>query len=257
MKKILIAIVTVLSINFAACDLLGDIEDGLSEEEIVQGLKTALNVGTDTSTTVLNATDGYYGDNLVKILLPPEGQVMYDYIGVLEGYLGSDYVDNTVLRINRAAENAASEAKPIFGDAITEMTIEDGLNILQGKNPYGNKSEFDSTAATAYLRYKTYDRLVGAYAPKIDNSLDQDIVGNISANEAWTECTYYYNTYVTIFNGKDPIDVSLGEYTTGKALDGLFYKIGVEEKEIRKDPFKWALDILDKVFGSVYEEPEK
>jgi hypothetical protein len=254
MKKLLIAIVLLTGLSFGACDLLDDVDTGLSEAEIVEGLKTALTVGTDTSATTLNSTDGYYKDEIVKILLPPEGQVMYEYVDALESYLGSDYIENTVLRINRAAEDAASEAKPIFANAITDMTINDGMNILQGKSPDGAKADFDSTAATAYLRVKTYDQLVGAYAPKIDHSLDQAIVGNVSANDAWNECTYYYNTYVTLFNNEDPIDVSLGEYATGKALDGLFFKIGEEEKEIRKDPYKWALDILNKVFGFVYEE---
>ncbi len=255
MKNFFLLIISILIINHSACDLLEGVDGQLSNEDVIEGLKTALNVGTDTSSTKLNATNGYYRDEIIKILLPPEGQVMYQYVDQLEGYIGSDYVENTVMRINRAAESAAAKAKPIFGNAIREMTIADGMNILQGQNPYGNKSEgFDSTAATAYLRHKTFDNLVQAYAPSIDNALDADLVGNVSANDAWEKCTYNYNRYITLLNGEDPIEVSLGEYTTQKALDGLFFKIGEEEKEIRKDPYKWAIDILNKVFGYVYKE---
>lgn len=252
MNKIWISLLIVPLFVFGACDLISGLEDAeLTEEEIVEGLKTALNVGTDTSVTVLNATDGYYKDEIVKVLLPPEGEVLYEVIEQIEDILGQDYLENTVMRINRAAEDAASEAKPIFVGAVRDMTIQDGLNILQGVSPTGEKVDFDSTAATAYLRLKTYDQLVVAYAPKIDNSLDQDLIGNTSANDAWDECTAIYNALVFPDDG---ITVSLGEHTTTKALDGVFYKIGLEEKKIRKDPYAWALDILNKVFGSVYQE---
>jgi hypothetical protein len=254
MKHIFYSILTAAVLFFSSCEFLENADIELSEEEIVDGLKTALTVGTDTSVTVLHATDGYYKDEIVKILLPPEGRVMYDYVNQLENYLGSGYLDNTVLRINRAAEDAADEAKPIFVNAVKNMTIQDGMNILQGKGSDGSKAEFDSTAATAYLRVNTYSELVGAYAPKIDHSLSQPLVGNVSATKAWEECTFYYNTYVILFNGEEPIEASLGEYTTGQALDGVFFKIGEEEKKIRKDPYQWGLDILNKVFGYVYEE---
>jgi hypothetical protein len=254
MKNIFYYILTAAVLFFSSCEFLENADIELSEEEIVEGLKTALTVGTDTSVTVLHAEDGYYKDEIVKILLPPEGQVMYQYVDMLESALGSDYLENTVMRINRAAEDAADEAKPIFVNAVKNMTIQDGMDILQGKSPDGSKAEFDSTAATAYLRVKTYNELVGAYAPKIDHSLDQPLVGNISATHAWNEATTWYNTLVILSDVEEPINVSLGEYTTGRALDGVFFKIGEEEKKIRKDPYQWGLDILNKVFGYVYEE---
>lgn len=251
MKKLFYAILIALAASFGSCEMLEGLDTELSEEEVVEGLKTALNVGTDTSVTVLHAKDGYYKDEIVKILLPPEGQVMYDYVDELETSLESGYLENTVMRINRAAEDAADEAKPIFADAVRNMSIQDGMNILQGKSPDGAKAEFDSTAATAYLRVNTYDQLTDAYAPKIDHSLSQPLVADISATQAWDESTGYYNLLVP---PDDRINVSLGEYTTQKALDGVFFKIGEEEKKIRKDPYQWGLDILNKVFGYVYEE---
>ena len=157
-------------------------------------------------------------------------------------------VDDVILRINRSAENAAKDVKPIFVDAITSMTIEDGLNILNGVST--SKVEFDSTAATSYLRAKTYNSLFNLYEPKIGTALDQKIVGDVSTNDAWYLLTGNYNA---ICNPGDEVETELGAFATSKALDGLFYKVGEEEKKIRKDPYKWALDILQKVFGSVME----
>ncbi len=234
-----------------SCDgLFNNVSDGLSSDEVISGLKTALNAGTDSSVNILHASDGYYKDAAVKILLPPEGQVLYKYTSQIESVIGSNYLEQMVLRVNRAAEDAATEAKPIFVDAITSMTFEDGLNILNGKTP--GIAAFDSIAATTYLKSKTYTALVALFAPKIDVSLNKPILGGVSANEAWKTATGYWNTYIVIF-GEAPINGTLGEYTTGKALDGLFYKVGLEEKKIRKDPMKWASDIIQKVFGSVFK----
>ncbi len=254
MRKIITLIISIaLIINMTSCDLLeGVSDDNLSKEEIIKGLKTALNLGTDTASTTLNHKDGYYKDELVKILLPPEGKAMYDAVNTLETVLGSGYIENTVKRINRAAEKAAVKAKPIFKDAITNMSITDAMTILQGQNPSNPTRGFDSTAATGYLKSTTYTKLVEAYSPEIDHTLDEKLVGNVSANQAWQEGTKYYNSYLSMPG--DEIEVPLGQYTTQKALDGLFFKIGNEEKKIRKDPFKWSLDILNKVFGAVYKK---
>ncbi len=257
MKMKLILIIGIIALAFISCNTLNDIVDEqLTEDEIVQGLKTALEVGTDTSTTVLSAVDGYYKDKLLKILLPPEGEKMLQYVSIIETFAGSGYVEQTIKSINRSAEEAAKDAKPIFIDAITSMTIQDGLNILQGKSEAN--TEFDSIAATNYLIGKTRAGLVGVYAPKIDAALDKDLLGKgLSANELWSALVVGFNTAITLnMINEEKIDpsLSLGEFTTGKALDGLFYKVGEEEKKIRKNPFEWALDILRKVFGSVHQE---
>jgi len=253
MKKIIILFIGFTILMFSSCDLLED--SSLTEEEIVKGLKTALELGTDTSTTVLSAVDGYYKDEAVKLLLPPEGEKMLNYISIIETIAGSGYVEQTIKSINRSAEDAAKEAKPIFINAITGMTIQDGLNILQGNS--GNGADFDSTAATNYLISKTYTNLVDVYAPKIDVALDKDLLGKgASANELWTILVTAFNTAVTLnLINDDKIDseLTLGEYATGRALDGLFLKVSDEEKKIRKNPYEWALDIIQKVFGSVYE----
>ncbi len=254
-----------------------DDEEGLTTEEIVEGLKTALEVGTDSAANILHQTNGYYKDEIVKILLPEEAQVIYDTQQKLDPYLTQlgfsleDQIEKVVLGINRAAESAANDAKPIFVDAITSLSITDALDILEGRVPetVSTKSgmisteTFDSTAATNYFQSVTYEDLVVVFSTPIDNALDTDLGLGFSANQAWNTLTTNYNQAVTLYNntvfltGKnplDPIEVSIAEHCTQKALDGLFVKVGNEEKKIRKDPFQWALDILQKVFGSVLDQ---
>ncbi len=252
MKKILLLLFVPSLLFFTACDELTDVSDGqLSSEEIIEGLKAALNKGTDTSTVILSASDGYYKDKLVKILLPPEAEQILEYINYIPG--GDAMVEDVVLGINRSAEDAAKDAKPIFVDAITGITIEEGLNILQGKNTAKN-GEFDSTAATGYLKSRTYNDLVGAYAPKIGASLDKKLLGDLTTNQAWEKLT---NTYNLLVSADKRVNTDLGEFCTEKALDGLFLKVGDQEKRIRKNPFEWASDILEKVFGFVYEATQQ
>lgn len=211
---------------------------GLTNEEIIQGLKSALNVGTDTSVATLNKVNGYYGDNIVKIMLPDDAKAIYENISKVPG--GSALLEETIKTMNRAAEDAAIEAKPIFIDAITGITISDGLSILDGAD----------TAATFYLKDKTYSPLTSAFAPKIDASLNKDLIGGISANSAYSNLVSAYNT--ASLNGilwPKITTNTLGEHVTRKALDGLFIKVADEEKSIRKDPLARVNDILKKVFG--------
>lgn len=247
-KKFIIILLAVFPAFFTSCDLLDGLSDSLSEEEIVEGLKTALQLGTDSSVTELNAVDGYYKNELIKIFLPPEADPILEKIDQIPG--AEQKIEDVILRLNRSAEDAVTEAKPIFIDAITSMTIEDGLNILNGVSS-DSKAAFDSTAATSYLRAKTYTGLFSLYQPKIKTVLDKKLVGDYSTNESWDILTSSYNLLVPI---DQRVNTVLDDYATGKALDGVFYRIGVEEKKIRKDPYQWALDILDKVFGSVYVE---
>ena len=211
----------------------------LSNEEIIAGLKSALNVGTDTSVSILNKQDGYYKDLAVKVLLPPEAQVIYSNISKVPG--GETLLEETVLKLNRAAEDAAAEAKPIFIDAVTGITIEDGLGILNG----------DDTAATFYLKGKTFTPLTNAFQPKIQTALDKKIIGSISASSAYDDLIKTYNT--ASLNGIlfDKITTNtLSQHVTEKALEGLFKKVADEEKAIRHDPIARVTDILKKVFGS-------
>lgn len=282
MKKTLILALALFT--FASCeDAFTDGE--LSSTDIVKGLKTALKIGTDSSTAILSVKDGYFKDEAVKILLPQEAQYVQEKLEMLENVTAfasvsnaiSGELDNLILSINRSAEDAAKDAAPIFSDAITNLSIVDGLEILNGVVPEGSEKayeEFDSLAATHYLKNQTYNALVNAYAPKINSSLDKKLVGNSSATSLWNGITGKWNGLVEQYNNNKvaqttleilaaannwdlnihEVNTNLGEYTTGKALDGLFMKVGDQEKEIRKNPFQWASDIIQKVFGSVSEK---
>lgn len=239
MRKIgLIAMIALFSLS--ACEDLGSIlgTDKLTDEEIVAGLKEALAHGTDTAVSRLNISDGYFGDELVKILLPEEAQPVYDVLNLLPNSI----VDNTVLAINRAAEDAAVEAKPIFVEAIQSMTIEDGTDILFGSD----------TAATQYLRNKTYQSLFDAFKPKVQTSLSKDLVLGVSAEELYSSLISAYNT--ASLNGFlfDKINTnSLSDHTTNYALRGLFLKVGNEEKLIREDPSHRVTEVLEDVFSEL------
>ncbi len=215
----------------------------LTQSEIVSGLKEALVVGTGKSVDILGVTDGYYKDEMVKILLPPEADVIVKNISKIPG--GDKLVEDAILSINRAAEDAVSEAKPIFVNSIKSMTISDAVGILRGND----------NAATQYLKNTTYDQLVNLYRPKIKNSIDKKLVGNVSTGQSWDLLTGKWNDLANSVIGKvaglKPVEINLDEYLTQKALDGLFLKIGEQEQLIRKDPAARVNDILKRVFGSL------
>lgn len=215
----------------------------ISQTEIVGGLKEALIVGTNNSVKVLGVADGYYKDEAVKILLPPEANIIMDNIGRVPG--GQKLIDDVLLNINRAAEDAVSEAAPIFVNSIRSMTINDAVGILKGSD----------NAATQYLHKSTYDQLVKLYSPKLEASLDKKLVANISAKQSWDSLVQKYNNVARSMVGQvaglKPVDVKLEEYITEKALDGLFLKIQNEEKLIRENPAARVTDLLKRVFGSV------
>jgi len=215
----------------------------LTSNEIISGLKEALIVGTNNSSNILGATDGYYKDEIVKILLPPEAEIIVKNIGKIPG--GSALLEDVLLKINRAAEDAVSEAKPIFVNSIKSMTIADGIDILKGTD----------NAATEYLHKTTYNHLFELYKPKIKASVEKKLIGNISTAESWNVLTGKWNdlskSVVGQIAGFKPVQVDLGEYLTNKALDGLFLKIEAEEKLIRKDPMARVNSLLKRVFGSL------
>ncbi len=212
----------------------------LTQNEIIAGLKEALIVGINNSSSILGATDGYYKDEMVKILLPPEADVIVKNINKIPG--GSDLIEDVLLKINRAAEDAVSEAKPIFVNSIKSMTIADSWAILKG----------DDNAATQYLRKTTYSQLFELYRPKIKESVEKKLVGNISTAESWNQITRKWNDVAKSMVGQvagfKPVEIDLEEYLTNKALDGLFLKIEAEEKQIRKDPLARVNSLLKRVF---------
>jgi hypothetical protein len=281
MKKITILFSLILVLLFSSCEYFNFEEDtGLTTEEIINGLKTALALGSDSASTSLSKENGYYlgPENLVKIPLPDEAISIRSKINgnstlaAISNLIGLDGAfENVVISVNRAAEDAASGAAPIFKGAITSLTIEQGWDILNGTVPgEGTKvAEFDSTAATQFLKLKTYSDLTDLYAPKIDISLQKDIIGSVSAYDAWNTLTSKYNNFIgradviaaiqianflgTDINLPDAIETDIGVFSTEKALNGLFYMVGNEEKKIRRDPYQWAIDIIQRVFGYIQD----
>jgi Protein of unknown function (DUF4197) len=214
------------TITHAQGSLLGK---GLSSDDIVAGLKDALNKGTQASTQQLSAVDGFFKDAAVKILFPPEAAKMESTLR--KAGFGAQ-VDKAILDINRAAEDAAKSAAPIFMNAIKNMSVSDGIGILRGSD----------TSATAYLRKSTSAALYAAFLPVIKSSLDK-----VGATSSW-------NTVVGTYN-KIPltkkINPDLPAYSTDKALFGVFYYVAVQEKKIRANPAGQADELLKKVFGGL------
>ena len=209
-------------------------ETGLTDEEVVAGLKEALRIGADSSVTTAHQQDGYFLHPVNKIPFPPESNnVMTTVSGItlLGQPVGQTAVDGFVLKLNRAAEDAADEALPIFVNAITNITIADGMSILMGTDD----------AATLYLKDNTYSDLKTTFQPNIEASLN-----TVGAQSAWTDVTTLYNTV-----SSDPVNTDLADYTTRKALDGLFFLIAEEELKIRQDPSARVTDLLARVFGQL------
>lgn len=257
MRKISLLFSLFLSmIYLSSCgleDVVPAVTDELSNDEIVAGLKDALRVGTDTSVSILTAQDGYFKDELVKVLLPAEAQPILDGVDDLKKYVDlQPLIDNVVLSMNRSAEKAAVKAKPIFTDAILNMTVTDGIDILYGED----------NAATTYLNKNTYTGLKDAFSPDIKKVLDEPIIGTNSTESLYTSLVSKYNTGVQAYNlantfgtlginKKEITGSSLTDHVTTRALDGLFLKVEAEEKDIREDPVARVTDILTKVFGKL------
>ena len=226
MKNIRFFFIALLGMFILSCEK----DSGLSNDEIIQGLKEALRVGTENSVSSANRTDGYFANALIKIAFPEDAAFVKTALNAIP-IIGPPIVDELVLKINRAAEDAADEAKPIFLSAITNITFADALNILNGADD----------AATQYLKTNTYSQLKEAFKPSIETSLS-----SVGATSAWNTVTTTYNNYVP---SPQPINTDLPDYTTGKAVDGLFVLIAQEETKIRTDPAARINDILQTVFG--------
>ena len=201
----------------------------LSNADVVAGLKEALRVGTDSTTKRLSLVNGFFGDNMIKILMPPEAQKVEKTLRDL-GFGGT--VDKAVLSMNRAAEDASKFVGNIFWNSIKQMTITDAMGILRG-------GDF---AATEYLKRTTTEQLTAAFRPVISKSLT-----NVNATKYWNDVFSTYNRF-----SNNPVNTDLNAYVTEKALSGLFYHVGLQEQQIRRDPAKRVTEILRKVFGSNY-----
>ncbi|MBS1665916.1 MAG: DUF4197 domain-containing protein [Bacteroidetes bacterium] len=201
---------------------------GLSNADIVSGLKEALTLGTKKSTDKLSMVDGFFKDAAVKVLMPPQAQKVEK---VLRSVGMGKLVDDAILSMNRAAEDASKSATPIFVDAVKKMSITDALGILRGPD----------TAATSYLKKSTTAQLTKAFKPSIDSSL-----AKTDATKYWKTVFDTYNNLPTTFK---KVDSDLSSYVTQKALSGIFYYVAQEEAKIRKDPAAQATSLLKKVFG--------
>jgi hypothetical protein len=221
----------------------------LTESEVIGGLKEALTLGAKNAATKLAAENGYFGDAAIKILLPDEARTIVDNISKIPG--GEQLVQNAILSINRAAEDAARDVAPIFVNSITQMSIKDAFNILNGAD----------NAATQYLKSTTYTDLYNLYKPKIKASTEKKLIGNISTKDSWLALTSKWNTLANSLAGKianlKPVNTDLDDYLTNKALAGMFSKVEGEELKIRKDVNARVTASLQRVFGSLDNKTAK
>ncbi|MDQ3073590.1 MAG: DUF4197 domain-containing protein [Bacteroidota bacterium] len=216
--------------TLSACDILEQAGQTLSiptEAEMADGLRQALEVGTGDAVSFLNTEGGYLNYPRFKIPFPPDVQRVAQKARDL-GF--GDKVDEFIERMNRGAEDAAAEAKPIFVNAVKAMTIADAKGILLGED----------NSATLYFKGKTSQQLYSAFSPKIKLSLDK-----FEATKYWTDITTLYNKVP----GVQKVNTDLVAYATNKALDGLFLKLSEEEKEIRDNVSARTTPLLQKVFG--------
>ena len=200
---------------------------GASDSKIASGLKEALRVGADNSVKLTGQRDGYFGNEAIKILMPSNLRPVEKGLRAI-GY-GSK-VDSFVLSMNRAAEAAAPAAKKIFGDAILSMSFDDARKILSGGD----------TAATDYFKSKTSTQLTAAFRPVVEKTMSEN-----SVTQQYKDLLGQAQSIP--FMKSQSLDIT--RYVVSKALDGLFYTLGQEEKKIRKDPVARTTSLLKDVFG--------
>ncbi|GGD35658.1 hypothetical protein GCM10011343_26950 [Flavobacterium orientale] len=199
----------------------------LGNADISNGLKEALNNGIDKQVSTLTKVDGFFKNEAVKILLPDELKVVDTRLRAI-GL--SSLADEGLKVLNRAAEDAVKEATPIFVDAVRQMSFNDAKNILMG----------NQTAATSYLQNTTSNALYSKFNPVIKNSF-----AKVGADQVWTNIITKYNAIPLVTK----VNPDLTDYTTNKAMEGVFKMIAVEEKEIRTNLNARSSDLLKRVFA--------
>jgi hypothetical protein len=231
MRKI--ALLFIIVYGFSSCAELQQVANqlpGVMEQgslDISGGLKEALNNGINKQVVKLAAVDGFFKNEAVKILLPDE---LKKVDKTLRDIGMSKLADDGLRVLNRAAEDAVKEATPIFVDAIRRMSFNDAKNILMG----------NENAATAYLQSSTTNALYVKFNPVIKNSF-----AKVGADKVWTNIITKYNSVPLV----KKVNPDLTDYTTNKALEGVFKMIAVEEKNIRTDLSSRSSDLLQKVFA--------
>lgn len=286
-NRLFLIFLALATLSLVSCDEDDVVEiltggGGNDDSTNANGLKEALKVGVDTAVSRLAIEDGYFRDQAVKILLPNEIESAVEQFKSTDislfgsTYTGADLYggltipnpiggnplfqtnglqgkeDDLILGLNRAAETAATEAKPIFVDAITGMTITDAAEILFGGV---------DTAATNYLRVNTYDNLYTAFEPKIDAALGSVQIGGTSVASLYEDYVADYNgllntnvlgsTVGSLMNINTIAATDLSDHGTRKGLDGLFLKVSEEEKNIREDPIARVTALLQEVFSQL------
>ena len=207
---------------------LPSVGGGPDEKTTIAGLKEALSIGTGNAVSLTSKVDGYFKNQMIKILLPDNVQNMANILSKL-GY--QKQVDSFILSMNRAAEKAAPKAKAYFVDAIKQMSFDDARKILAGGD----------TSATDYFKSKTSAKLFDEFKPVISKSMNE-----VGVTKSYKEMTGKYLSVVPLASVES---LDLDNYVTNKALDGLFYMVGQEEKKIRTDPAARVTDLLKTVFG--------
>lgn len=202
----------------------------LSNEEVVSGLKEALRLGTERSVEKASVVDGFWNDARIRIPFPAEAMKVKNTLMDLGIKKPVEDFEHTM---NKAAEEAAKEAVPVFVDAITSMSIQDGFNLLRG----------GENAASNFLREKTSEALRAKFTPVVEKATQQ-----VALTSYWTPVANAYNTASLLTGGK-AVDPDLNAYVTTKAMDGLFLLLADEEKKIRQDPAARATALLQKVFA--------
>ena len=230
MKRLFIVL---LVFNLTACaefqDVINQMPQGgeISQVEIASGLREALDLGIDKQVSKLTLKDGFYKNELVKILLPEE---LHKVDKALRDIGLGNLADEGLKVLNRAAEDAVKEATPIFVSAVKEITFADAKNILLGNDD----------SATQYLTGKTQTALYGKFHPVIQNSFSK-----VGADQIWENLISKYNTIPFTTN----VNPNLTDYVTNEALQGVYTMIAVEEKEIRTKISSRTTDLLRKVFA--------
>jgi len=229
MARYFLALVFTIS-SFTSCDTLSNLPTvtGVTETEAAQAMREALDQGLGKGISFLNREDGFLGNQVYKIFLPEEAKKIETTLRDLG--MGA-MVDRAIIQINRAAEDAVGYARPIFLDAIREMTIMDAINIIKGQ----------SNAATEYFRQKTTSKLIAAFMPVIKSSLDK-----FSATKYYGDVVNTYNNFPTTINKLNP---DLPSFVAGKAINALFDQVAKEEANIRSNVSARSTDMMKKVFG--------
>lgn len=241
MKKIrIIAVLGLMTISTASFAQLGKLLDkakaaatgntsSLNPADIATALKQVLEQGTTKSADLLSKENGFFGNQAVKILFPPEAQKAE---ATLRQLGLNKMCDDAIISFNRAAEDAAKEAKPIFISAIKNMTVNDAKSILTGPND----------AATTYFKKTTTDSLTKVFEPIIQKSMDK-----VGATKYYTDVVERYNKVPFV----SKLNPDLKAYVTQKAIEGLFTEVAQEELKIRENPAFRTTDLMQKVFASV------